>query len=1549
MAQRHSLRILILALAALAADPAASAWVSPGGEAPGPARITATPLAGDRVRVVVALPGFLREDVAVAGQGYVRLAVPGAPVLLETGAPELPFLPVNLVLPPVGDPVITVMAEIWRELPTLPPVPSRGNILRDRDPADVPLDPGPAYEVGGVLPAAAVTVGRPYLVRGRRGVGLRVFPLRWDADREVLLVLERLELEVAATGAGGANSRPGRVPPEQTGFTEAWPRRFANASPDKYRSLPTGGRLLLVCADAFVDGVQDFAQWKRERGLEVEVATVADLGGTAEAIAAAVAARYYAPESLGYVILVGDAGDVPTFAGLYEGADDDTRYSLVDGDDLYPDLFVSRVSARDDDELTTQLGKFIRYERDPDPAGDWYAHGAGIASILGDPTDAARADLLRADLLGFTYESVDRLYEPAATAAAIDAALEEGRSLVNYLGHGSGTSWSNPAFDLDDIAGLANGQRWPLIVDVSCANGRFTRDECFAEAWLRAGTPDTPLGAVAMYSSSTTTPWVPPTLMQEEAVDLLSGGQTWEIGAICLQGMMKVVDAYPGDIGRQLMEQYNVFGDCSLQLRTARPTPVTVEHAGALAVGIPFLPVATDVAGATVTLTAPGVLLGRAVTDADGEARLELAAPPTEPGVLVLTVTGPNLLTHSETIPVQVPITATLDRTALPVGETGELRVTLAEATDFAGDVVVSVSGHGVVDTERTIGPAGTALFELAPAYGESLVVSGRTADGSWDLFRRVLPVTGASPLPAPGLAAGAPSVGLTDALAPGTPGIVRGWSGATGIALSLSGCGVDTVVHTTGDTAVVTVIPACAGRLTAAVLVPGHTVHAVQVPVAPAIGTVGGQVTEAGTGLGVNGAQVQVWRAGEAPVTETVTDPLGRWFHEADLPAGPYMVRISAYGFADSTAVRTLLHGANGWDTALHPSPRVAVTGSVTAAGTGAALAAVLDVHRRPDGMLVATVRAAADGSYTTGPLPEGVFDVVLTCAGYVPRTLAMTVDTSGSTRLDTLEPLAGRILVIADNLPPGVPHAYPAKLDKRGELDHYGYSIVPTQSGLTAIQDLFALGYDATFTPWSANPGSDWSAYDAVVVACGDNPAPLGDGLADAVAGHLAAGGHLLLEGGEVAAAYADDGIFMRDVLHVGRWTGDVADSVDLTPAVHALAAGPARIFFPATYVPVGYAAGDRVVPAADAAVAASWSSAGAAVVTFDDDGDTTGGQIVYAALDYSRLDPGPRHRLLQNALEYLLRRVPADGSVAGRVHLDDPAPGAVVEISLAPGGRRTTASADGPFLFSGLAAGSYRALVEAPGYAAVARRVVVPPAGSADLGDLALQPVAEAVAVDSAATVVPDDDPIGLTRILPVVVAGAVSDVRLVLAVEHPWEDDLVIDLTCPDGTTARLRHGGAGAGPVSGAYARSGHPVLADFIGRDSGGTWLLRIIDTELLDEGTLVSWRLEVTHAVDPELPPPVALRVLGNRPNPFNPATSIVFAVPAAGPVEIDIHDLRGRRVKRLPYRAETAGEHAVLFTGRDERGRSLASGVYLVRIRAGGEQDTAKILLVR
>jgi hypothetical protein len=92
---------------------------------------------------------------------------------------------------------------------------------------------------------------------------------------------------------------------------------------------------------------------------------------------------------------------------------------------------------------------------------------------------------------------------------------------------------------------------------------------------------------------------------------------------------------------------------------------------------------------------------------------------------------------------------------------------------------------------------------------------------------------------------------------------------------------------------------------------------------------------------------------------------------------------------------------------------------------------------------------------------------------------------------------------------------------------------------------------------------------------------------------------------------------------------------------------------------------------------------------------------------------------------------------------------------------------------------------------------------------------------------------------------------------------------------------------------------------------------------------------------------PPLALVAVA--PNPANPGARITFAVDRAGPVDVAIHDLAGRRLTTLVDRSLPRGRHVVTWDGRDGAGRVAASGIYLVRVRGGGHTDVRKLAVIR
>lgn len=101
--------------------------------------------------------------------------------------------------------------------------------------------------------------------------------------------------------------------------------------------------------------------------------------------------------------------------------------------------------------------------------------------------------------------------------------------------------------------------------------------------------------------------------------------------------------------------------------------------------------------------------------------------------------------------------------------------------------------------------------------------------------------------------------------------------------------------------------------------------------------------------------------------------------------------------------------------------------------------------------------------------------------------------------------------------------------------------------------------------------------------------------------------------------------------------------------------------------------------------------------------------------------------------------------------------------------------------------------------------------------------------------------------------------------------------------------------------------------------------------------------------AGDEDTAAPALLAGLRAMPNPFNPLTELRFTLPADGEVSLTIVDVRGRAVRTLISSAMVAGEHGVIWNGRDDRGRAQPSGVYLALMESGSLRMTQRLTLVQ
>ncbi|HZF99518.1 MAG TPA: C25 family cysteine peptidase, partial [Chitinophagales bacterium] len=536
-------------------------------------------------------------------------------------------------------------------------------------------------------------------------------------------------------------------------FSKVYASQFLNYNKIKqtrYTPLDEEGEMLVICYDDFMPAMEPFVKWKNEKGIRTVMVPVSTVGNTRQLIKAFIE-NYYDTNNLAYVLLVGDAPQVPASQTL--NGDSDIEYGYMAGTDSYPELFVGRFSGTTLAHIETQVAKSIAYEKTPatGAAAQWYKTAVGVASNEG-PGDDGQYDYehireIRDALLDYTYDNVPELYQgsqggldAAGSPSASDLAsvLNQGASLFNYTGHGNWDMIVTSAFYNTNVDALTNVNKWPFIWIVGCQTGNFVGNTCFAEKFARATTPNGHTGAIATMMATINQTWNPPMEGQDEMNAILTESYTNNIkrtfGGISFNGCMQMNDAYPNfDQGAEMTDTWILFGDPSLVIRTDVPTNLAVTHAGTVPMGVTTLQVNCNVNGALAALSLNGELLSTA-TVVGGVATFTFDAI-TVPDTMLVTVTGYNTDTYQGNVLVipangpyvisQTPAVTdvsgngngnadyseTVDL-AIPLNNMGNADAMNITATLATNDMYVTVTNASVTYGDLT---AGTTLPGLAP------------------------------------------------------------------------------------------------------------------------------------------------------------------------------------------------------------------------------------------------------------------------------------------------------------------------------------------------------------------------------------------------------------------------------------------------------------------------------------------------------------------------------------------------------------------------------------------------------------------------------------------------------------------------------------------------------------------------------------------------------------------------------------------------------------------------------------------------------------------
>jgi hypothetical protein len=348
---------------------------------------------------------------------------------------------------------------------------------------------------------------------------------------------------------------------------------------------------VVIAPAAFLPAAEPLLARRRAQGLTSlgvsleEIASVfgdGEPGGEAVRSFLAFAYHEWRAPSIRYVLLLGDGSSDPrNFTGTagpaplpvlwmrtsYLLTASDPSLGAVNGDDALPDVAVGRLPAGTVEEAEALVAKTL----------DWEDSGQGLdgrAVLVADRPDGAgdfEADTLDVEQSFLRdRETLDLHVRElgGATRSAIVGALDEGASLLAYVGHGGTAVWSSQnVLSSWDVSLLRAQARQPLMLTLNCLNGYFVAPsfDALSEAFLKA--PGR--GTIAAISPSGLSLDGPAHAFHRAILAELTSGRQRRLGDVFLAAQRDYAEA---GMMPELVSVYHLFGDPALPI-AASATP----------------------------------------------------------------------------------------------------------------------------------------------------------------------------------------------------------------------------------------------------------------------------------------------------------------------------------------------------------------------------------------------------------------------------------------------------------------------------------------------------------------------------------------------------------------------------------------------------------------------------------------------------------------------------------------------------------------------------------------------------------------------------------------------------------------------------------------------------------------------------------------------------------------------------------------------------------------------------------------------------------------
>lgn len=644
---------------------------------------------------------FSKPSIIVNADGYAEIYMDQCLNYGEEGYPLLPKYGIDLLLPQgkAIEKVEVTQVNFSKMISNTLVVPaSRLFPISQGIPANYKVTPNPAvYENSDPYPASIINGSNTGWLAGH-GIGsFSIDPVKFYPETKSIQYITHIEITVFLKDAESGSKRLKNAPLIQQRIRKIVDNQgiLPEYSYPEQKNSETD--LLLITNELLEPHFEEYLNYKRSLGFVCELMTTENIysqysGDDEQEKIRNCIIDIYEGSNLQYVILGGDSDpnnssqDVIPHRGFFAVDDNDIPADMYyccldgtwndDGDnrwgesgeyDLYAEVAIGRICVDNSAEIENFTHKLYMYQNEP--VLEDIEKCLMIGEELNDNPWTFGGDYKDEIANGGNYNGfytegvsdnfdISRLYDRDMSwnkNHVFNIFNNVGSNLLNHLGHSSPTynmKMNNSDITTGNFTNDGINRGYPIGYSQGCYNGSFdNRDwnnsygqDCFAEKITTLATAEVASVANSRYgwyspgATNSTSQYV-----DRQFYDAIFGEEITEIGFTNGDSKEDVASYFTNsDYMRWTVYELNLFGDPSMDIWTEYPGEITPNYSASIPIGVSSFEISTNVNNARVGLMQNNVLIGRGLTDSNGNAIIDFFEPLSETETISLSVIAHN-------------------------------------------------------------------------------------------------------------------------------------------------------------------------------------------------------------------------------------------------------------------------------------------------------------------------------------------------------------------------------------------------------------------------------------------------------------------------------------------------------------------------------------------------------------------------------------------------------------------------------------------------------------------------------------------------------------------------------------------------------------------------------------------------------------------------------------------------------------------------------------------------------------------------------------------